>query len=161
MSVGRDLGLPGFAYSSMSLGISLDRYRDNLNHYTIGHGGYFSPQRYKKSALAFDFMTAEAKRWLVRGRAEVARSAKREDPSPYFPINPDGREYAGASSKANESSLRLGGVAQITPHIQAGLMLSRSSATQFTEKVALLEIRVTFERRRGVVSADLPTMRGG
>jgi cellulose synthase operon protein C len=160
MSLGRDLALPGFAYSSASLGIGSDRYEKNLNHYTIGHGGYFSPQSYRKTTLAFDFMTEEAKPWLVQGRAEVARAAKREDASPFFPLKPDGREYAGASGKANESSLRLSAVAQLTPHIQGGVVLSRNTATQYSERVALLELRVTFDRRRSVVSADLPRFRG-
>ena len=160
VNIGRDLGLEEFAYSSLSLAYSHDAFRHNLNHYTIGHGGYFSPQRYRKAAASFDFMTKEGKSWLVRGRAEGARTSKREDGSAYFPLNPDGREYAGATSKSNESSLRLSAVTQLSPHCQAGLAISKSTSSQFSENSVQIQFRFSWERRLGVVSADLPEPRG-
>ncbi len=160
VSIGRDLGLENFAYSSLSLAYSHDAFRHNLNHYTFGHGGYFSPQQYRKAAASFDFMTKEGKSWLVRGRAEGARTSKREDSSAYFPLNPDGREYAGATSKSNESSLRLSAVTQLSPFIQAGLAISKSTSSQFSENSFQVQFRFSWERRLGVVSTDLPEPRG-
>ena len=159
-SVGRDLGLPGFAYSSLGLAAGIDAYERNLSHFTIGHGGYFSPQSYRKAGMAFDFMTEEGKAWLVRGRAGVARTWKREDAAPLLPLEPDGRMYEGSRSPGHEASIRLSAVAQISSRVQVGLALGRGVSPQWGEKVAALEVRVFFEPRRGVVSADLPTARG-
>jgi len=160
VNIGRDLGLADFAYSSLSLAYSHDAYRHNLSHYTIGHGGYFSPQRYRKAAASFDFMTKEGKSWLVRGRAEGARTSKREDTSAYLPLNPDGRNYGGAASKSNESSVRVSAVTQLTPYLQAGLAISKSTSSQFSEKSVQFQLRFSWEPRHGVVSTDLPESRG-
>ena len=159
-SIGRDLGLSGFAYSSLGLTVGVDAYNRNLSHYTVGHGGYFSPQSYRKAGVAFDFMTEEGKRWLVRGRAATARNWKHEDASALFPLDPDGRIYQGSRSKGHEASIRVGVVAQVSPRVQVGLAIGRSISPQSSEKVALLEVRVLFDPRRGVVSADLPAARG-
>ncbi len=159
-SLGRDLGLPGFAYSSLGFAAGHDAYEKNLSHYTLGHGGYFSPQSYRKAGLAFDFMTEEGKAWLVRGRASAARTWKREDAAPYLPLESGARAYDGSRSRGHEASVRLGAVAQLSPRIQAGFAFGRGVSPQWSEKFAFLEVRVLFEPRRGVVSSDLPVVRG-
>lgn len=159
-SLGRDLGLPGFAYASLGLAAGADSYGRNLSHFTTGHGGYFSPQSYRKLGAAFDFMTAEGQRFLVQGRASAARNWKREDAAPWFPLAPDGRDYPGIESKGHEASLRIAAVAQVSPHVQVGLAFGRSTSPQWGETLALLQLRITFEPRHGVVSADLPAPRG-
>lgn len=160
VSAGRDLGLPGFAYSSLGLALSVDAYGRNLSRYTVGHGGYFSPQSQRKLGVAFDFMTEEGRPWLVRGRMATALAWKREDAAPFFPLEPDGRVYESARSKGHDASIRVSGVAQLSPRIQAGLALGRGTSPQFGDKFLLLEVRVLLEPRRGVVSADLPPVKG-
>ena len=160
VSAGRDLGLPGFAYSSLSIAAGTDAYDRNLSQYTIGHGGYFSPQSYRKAGVAFDMMTNEGARWLVRGRASASRTWKREDAPPFFPLTPDGRNYAGSLSNGHEASGRLSAVLQVTPNLQLGAAFGRGISPQWSGTVAMFEMRVLFEPRRGVVSADLPVARG-
>ena len=160
VSAGRDLGLPGFAYSSLSIAAGTDAYDRNLSQYTIGHGGYFSPQSYRKAGVAFDMMTSEGARWLVRGRASASRTWKREEATAFFPLAPDGRIYAGSRSNGHEASGRLSAVVQVSPHVQLGAVFGRGISPQWSGKVTLLEMRVLFEPRRGVVSADLPVARG-
>ena len=159
-SAGRDFGLPGFAYSSLGLAVSDDVYRRNLSHYTTGHGGYFSPQSHRKAGLAFDFMTEEGKRWIVRGRVNAARVWKREDAAPFFPLQPEGRTYEGSRSRGYEGSTRLSSVVQLSPRVQVGVAFGRSISPQFSERLVQLEVRVLIDPRRGVVSADLPVVRG-
>lgn len=160
VSAGRDLGLPGFAYSSLALIGSFDAFKRNLSHYTLGHGGYFSPQSHRKAGIAFDFMTAEAKSWLVRGRMSATRVWKREDETPFFPLDADGRTYKSSRTKGYDASFRMSAVAQLSPRIQTGLAIGRGISPQFGDKLALLEFRVLLDPRRGVVSADLPAVRG-
>ena len=160
VSAGRDFGLSGFAYSSLGLAVSDDVYRRNLSHYTTGHGGYFSPQSHRKAGVAFDFMTEEGKRWIVRGRVNAARVWKREDAAPFFPLQPEGRTYAASRSKGYEGSVRVSSVAQLSPRVQVGVAFGRSISSQFSERLVQLEVRVLIDPRRGVVSADLPVVRG-
>ncbi len=107
-TLGRDLGFAGFAYAAASAYAGLEGYRRNLGQMTIGHGGYFSPQRYARAGAALDFMTEEDRRWLVRGRLsggyfdkrddEIARPApgpRREDLSRRKNTGPRGRHPAG------------------------------------------------------------------
>ena len=159
-SVGRDLGLQGFAYSSLGIAVGFDAYDRNLSHYTVGHGGYFSPQSYRKAGLAFDFMTEERKSWLVRGRASTARTWKSEDAAPLFPLDPDGRIYGSSRSTGHDGAMRISAVAQVSPYVQVGATIGRGISPQWSEKSASLEFRVLFAPRRGVVSADLPVVRG-
>ncbi len=157
---GRDLGLPGFAYASIGINAGIDAYRRNLSHYTYGQGGYFSPQSYRKAGLAFDFMTEERKSWLLRGRLSAARTWKREDPSPFLPLAPDGRSFDGSHTKGHEASARIAGVVQASPRVQIGMMVGRGISPQYSEKTILLEVRILLDPRRGAVSSDLPAARG-
>ncbi|MEO5676972.1 MAG: cellulose synthase subunit BcsC-related outer membrane protein, partial [Usitatibacter sp.] len=88
VSLGRDLGLPGFAYSAASLSASSDSYERNLGNFTVGHGGYFSPQRYRRLGAALDFMTAHERQWMVRGRVSAGVVSKRVDAAPVLPLAP-------------------------------------------------------------------------
>ncbi|MCM2327887.1 MAG: cellulose synthase subunit BcsC-related outer membrane protein [Lysobacter sp.] len=157
---GRDLGLAGFAYSAASAYLGYEGYRRNLSGYTLGHGGYFSPQRYVRAGASFDFMTEEDRRWLVRGRVSGGWFSKREDETPLLPLAPDGRFYGGGDSRGREASIRLAAVLQATPYLQVGAMAGRSISPSYAENIGRLEVRVLFEPRRSVVAADLPAARG-
>lgn len=160
LAVGRDLGLAGFAYSAASAYLGHESYRRNLSGYTLGHGGYFSPQRYARAGASFDFMTEEDRRWLVRGRVSGGWFSKREDETPVLPLAPDGRFYGGGDSRGREASIRLAAVLQATPYFQVGAMAGRSISPSYAENIGRLEVRVLFEPRRSVVAADLPAARG-
>jgi hypothetical protein len=105
-------------------------------------------------------MTEEDRRWLVRGRLSGGFFDKRDDETPVLPLSPDGRFYAGGRTRGHEAAVRLAAVAQATPHLQLGAMVGRSLSPSYAENIARLELRVLFEPRRSVVSADLPAARG-
>jgi hypothetical protein len=160
LTFGRDLGLEGFAYAALSAYGGYESYAHNLGGFTLGHGGYFSPQRYGRAGVALDFMTAEDRAWLVRGRASGGWFTKRDDATPVLPLDPDGRTYGGGSNTGHEAAFRLAAVFQAGPHVQLGALVGRSISPAYSENIARAEVRVLFEPRRGVVAADLPTGRG-
>lgn len=159
-TLGRDLGFAGFAYAAASAYAGLEGHRRNLGQMTIGHGGYFSPQRYARVGAALDFMTEEDRRWLVRGRLSGGYFDKRDDETPVLPLSPDGRFYPGGTNRGHEAAFRLAAVARATPYLQVGAMVGRSLSPSYAENIARLELRVLFEPRRSVVGADLPAARG-
>ena len=141
VSAGRDLQLEGFAYAALGLSLSDERFERNLSGFAAGEGGYFSPQRYRRAGLAFDFMTAEKCVWIVRGRASAGRVRKRED---------DFR------SLGNDYALALGGAFSLSPHLHIGWALARGLSPQYRETQALVQVKVLMEPRLYVASADIP-----
>jgi hypothetical protein len=157
-SIGRDLRLEGFAYSSLGFGVGFDQFARNLSHFTVGHGGYFSPQRYARMGPSLDFQTKENDDWMVRGRVAGGWARKREDPAPVLPLAPDGRVYDGSNSGGRDFSMQLSSAVRLTPYIQVGAAIQRSVSPQYRDLQAMLLVRVHFDPRRGVVSADLPVL---
>lgn len=80
------------AYQSIdtrvTLGLNLTAfgYRDNLGYYTLGHGGYFSPQQYVSLGLPFDVAGRQGKLSYQIG-GDVGVRHFRQDRAAYFPGN--------------------------------------------------------------------------
>jgi hypothetical protein len=142
-AIGRDLGLENFAYAAASIAASDERFDRNLSGFGPGQGGYFSPQRYRRIGAAFDFMTAERSRWIVRGRAAAGHVWKRED---------------DRASRGGDATLQLSGVIACTPHIHAGFALAHGRSPQYRETQALLQVQVLQRPAMTVASADLPVL---
>lgn len=159
VAVGYDLALKGFAYAALSASAGLERYQRNLSRFTPGHGGYFSPQRFRRAGLAFDFMTAEGAPWMLRGRLSAGRFDKVEDDAPTFPLAPDGTFFRGNRDRGHDGSVQLAAAVRLSPHWQLGVGVARSLSPQFAEKVAYVQLRGHLEPRRGVLSTDLPLAR--
>jgi tetratricopeptide (TPR) repeat protein len=153
---GRNLGLSGFNYAVLGVEASFDRYRRNLSQFTLGNGGYYSPQKAVRGGVAFNFQTEERRPWIARGRASAGRTYRTQDEAPFFPNAPDGRTFAGSRDYGNDSSLELGAMWQLTGQLQAGLIFARSVAPQYNNTISGVVLRVLFEPRSAVTSADLP-----
>ncbi len=63
------------------------RFDKNLGEFTIGHGGYYSPQSYVSLSLPLSFF-GRKERWSWELRGSVSYSVSRFDRSPYFPDDP-------------------------------------------------------------------------
>ncbi|MEO7741716.1 MAG: cellulose synthase subunit BcsC-related outer membrane protein [Usitatibacter sp.] len=138
---GYDLGLKGFAYSSASVSVGAESYQRNLAGFAPGGGGYFSPQSYRHAGASFDFMTAEGRPWIVRGRLAGGWAQKREDT-----VQSSGRDF----------SAQIAGSVRLAPHVHAGFAIARGLSPQYRETQALLRITVLLEPRLIVASADIP-----
>ena len=141
VSGGYELGLKGFAYSSASVSLGAERYQRNLGGFEPGDGGYFSPQSYRRVGAAFDFMTAEGRSWMVRGRLAAGWIEKRED---------------ALESSGRDISAHLAGSVRLTPHVHAGFAIARGISPQYRDTQALLKLTVLLEPRLTVASADIP-----
>ncbi|MFM9888773.1 MAG: cellulose synthase subunit BcsC-related outer membrane protein, partial [Burkholderiales bacterium] len=62
------------------------RYDKNLRYFTLGHGGYFSPQSYLALTLPIDY-TAKRGRLSYQARGSVGFQHFRENDSPWFPTD--------------------------------------------------------------------------
>jgi Tfp pilus assembly protein PilF len=62
-------------------------YEQNLRYFTLGHGGYFSPQQYTALNIPVDYR-ARVGDLSYRVGATIGYAAWREDAAPYFPNDP-------------------------------------------------------------------------
>jgi tetratricopeptide (TPR) repeat protein len=63
-------------------------YDNNQNLFTLGHGGYFSPQQFTSVSLPIRMMLTRAS-WNVELRAAPGYQTYREDATDVFPLDPD------------------------------------------------------------------------
>lgn len=156
-SVGKNLDLPAFSYAVLGLGFNYDHYQKNLSHFTLGHGGYFSPERFVSIGPSLDFLTRENQQFIVKGRLAFATVSIAEAASPWFPGNDDGNTYASSKNNGMSYTAEASGVWRINDKLQIGGALSERNAPQYKDETGMLFLRVLFESRQSVLSTDLPT----
>lgn len=62
-------------------------YDKNLQYYTFGQGGYYSPQSYVNVALPLE-VQGRGRRWSYLLRTSASYSVSHEDDTPYYPADP-------------------------------------------------------------------------
>jgi hypothetical protein len=159
--VGFDLRLKDFDYAVLGLNLSVDRYARNLGQFTPGHGGYFSPQRYLRLGPAFDFMTAERRDYMLKGRIAVGATDQHEAAAPRLPLADGGARYAAAGKRGIARDFELGAVWQATPNLQLGGWLAYRQSPNYEDRAAMFFVRILLEPRRAVLSSDLPNQAAG
>jgi hypothetical protein len=165
LSLARDLKLPGFDYFSVGPDFSYETYRKNLSHFTLGHGGYFSPDRLISLGVSGHLLTAEARQYIIKGDANVGVYDKSEAASPCFPLggaplplNPACQNgYAAANARGVYYSAEVMAVRRLSDHMQLGGGLIFRRNPQYQDKAAMLFVRYVFSPRGVVMSSDLPT----
>ncbi|WP_462322750.1 cellulose synthase subunit BcsC-related outer membrane protein [Halochromatium sp.] len=166
LSLGRNLKHPDFAYLTLGPALEARHFERNLNQFTLGHGGYYSPDLDLGLMLALDFQTREAAPWLLRGSARAGWRIQDEADSPWFPLGlPSDRatdmvaasamRYPSSRKQGLGASLQLQGAVRLSPHWQLGVRLSGSHSPQFDELSGMLFLHRFFEPRAAVFSSDL------
>ncbi|HYD63493.1 MAG TPA: cellulose synthase subunit BcsC-related outer membrane protein [Noviherbaspirillum sp.] len=154
--ISRSLHVAGMDYVVLGISAATERYEHNLSHFTIGHGGYFSPQRYWRIGPSLDFMTEENRRFILRGRISAGRTGKHEAAAPLFPLAPDGRVYASSSGTGTAYDMELSAVWRMNAHVQLGAMVAKRNSPQYRDHAALGFVRIQFESGKSSLSSDLP-----
>lgn len=78
------------AYEDMTIGISLsyENYDNNQNHFSFGHGGYFSPQNYLIAAIPFTYKLRNDK-YDIAVDASLGYQTYVNDEADFFPGHDD------------------------------------------------------------------------
>jgi tetratricopeptide (TPR) repeat protein len=144
------------------LGVSYLGYGNNLRYFTLGQGGYFSPQRFVHVGVPLQARgEAGAFRWQASG--DLGFNWFREDATSYFPTRPDlqlaremvmGRDGAPAASVfparsnlALSAEVQARGGYQLTPHMNAGFAATYRQADYFRELVGGVYLELSFRPR--------------
>ncbi len=75
--------------AQLQIGANLNHqhYDNNQNFFSLGHGGYFSPQEFTSISLPVSY-TVKRGRWRLELEGAPGYQTYTESPAPYFPVNP-------------------------------------------------------------------------
>lgn len=142
-------------------------YDRNLRYFTLGQGGYFSPQRFLSVGIPLDWSERRGNfAWRLRGSAGVQRF--HEDASPYFPTDAvrqaaaqsgSGGTYPGQARSSFAYSASIAMEYHVTPHVFVGAMLAADNSRDYRQRIAGAYMRISFEPSRGLVAFPVEPVR--
>lgn len=135
------------------------RFEKNLRHFTFGHGGYFSPQRYMALTLPVDW-TARNGNLVYQLSASVGVQHFRENETPYYPDDPglqsslEGLVGLGSGLSRYSGQSKTGGVVgigaaaeyQLASQFFLGGHLSFDNSRDYRQTIGGLYLRYSFVR---------------
>jgi tetratricopeptide (TPR) repeat protein len=155
ISGSRNFEVDGFEFLTVGPGISVNSYRRNLGKFTMGHGGYFSPETMFQGDITAMFLTEQGKDWLVRGSTFIGYQSNHQASAPYFPKNPDGRLYPSESKASIVFGISAEGAVLLSPEWILGGQFSMASTANYTEYTLGMMLQYTFGSRTGLFGSDL------
>lgn len=175
IGAGYDLRLSGFDYFSVGPEVSFQHFDQNQNHFTLGHGGYFSPEHFLTTGMGVHFLTGEGRSFVLQGRIAVGYQNFREAAAPWFPQDAavqnsaavqatlNGRSvfggapfYRGNSQDGFAHDFEFKGVWLAHPHIQIGGGIAARRTSGYEDYSSGLFFRFLFEPRKASFSSDIP-----
>jgi thioredoxin-like negative regulator of GroEL len=149
--VGGDWKFYSEPYLRASLGLAINywQYDHNLQNYTFGAGGYYSPQSYVSVALPLE-VWGETHDWSYRLRVAVSHTNSEHDAIAVFPNDPALQAAAGnpVFGKNSSSSVSLSAYAAIERQLSstwiAGAKLDIDRSDYYEPTVFMIYLRHAF-----------------
>jgi hypothetical protein len=167
ISFGYNFHLKHFDYFTLGPSGSIQHYNKNLSHFTLGHGGYFSPQLFYNIGASLNFLTEEGKSFIIKGLASAGVQSFTESQSSYFPTNSSLQNLAeknlqnnGIYSKNSELGatfdLELKGAWLLSSNIQIAGGGGFRKTGNYSDYFFAANIRYYFNNRSATFSTDIP-----
>ncbi len=144
----------GNSESSVTVGLNAFtmRYDKNLRYFTLGHGGYFSPQSYYLVNVPITWSGRYQQRFLYNVTAAFGAQRFREDASPFFPTLPslqgrNGPSYEALSNTGPNYSVQGSLLYQVASHWYAGGFFSTNNTRNFNSQSAGFSVKYLFQER--------------
>ncbi|MDQ7978967.1 cellulose synthase subunit BcsC-related outer membrane protein [Paraburkholderia sp. SARCC-3016] len=145
-------------------------YANNLSFFTLGQGGYFSPQQYVILNIPIRW-TGRNGRFAYDFGGSVGVQHYRQDSSPYYPTNaqqqasaasqnlaPDpGAVYPAQSHTGVSYSVDAVGEYQLAPQLTVGASASFGNAYEYREFVGAVYVRYAFTKQSSYLTTFPPT----
>jgi hypothetical protein len=156
-SLGRNLDLADFSYFKLGPSLIFEHYQKNLSYFTLGQGGYFSPDQYYNVGFGANFLTQEGRSFIIKGRAVAGAQFINNASSPWFPTIAPGLGSYGAYNVTGEAlDFELKGAWLITPNFQVGGGAAYRHTNNFEDYTGGLFFRYFFQERKASYSTDIP-----
>jgi cellulose synthase operon protein C len=136
--------------------VSFAHYDRNLDFYTFGQGGYYSPDADTREGILIDLLTAEGRQWQIEAKQSVAHGNVSEAASPEYPLTGSPLTFAGTRFSGVDIDTQLRGSVLLTDHLILSGFAGYSNAPGYKGYVAGLFLSIPFDARAGVFSVDLP-----
>lgn len=144
------------------------RYERDLSNYTLGQGGYYSPQRYSSLSLPLSYYR-RTENWAVALQASVSRSTAKTSDELYYPsagliagplqaiaargVTAGGLAAANVSTGGTSSawgySLRGAAERRLSSHWVAGASIDIQHGQDYAPSRFMLYLRYTFQPWKG------------
>lgn len=154
ISLNRQIDNPNFTFLTVGPAFSFEHYAQNQDFFTFGQGGYFSPNYVAQGAVAFRFMTKEARNYLLKGEVLAGLQTYEQDSAPIFPLSNSVASYPGSTASTFIATARIAGLFLLTPQWAVGASVDYSKTANYSEFTAAAFLRFFFEQRAGLFGTD-------
>jgi hypothetical protein len=146
----------GFDFIRVGPTYGFQHYSRNENFFTLGHGGYYSPDRIHSLGAFVEFQTDEAKRWQLAGRVSGGWTHKVEASAPQFPLADNGAVFLGARGSEFTTDSVLRGTVMLGDHLRLGMMGRYTQAPSGRDYAGAVTLSIPFGGRSATFSTELP-----
>ncbi|MFT7287785.1 MAG: hypothetical protein ACI87W_001900 [Halieaceae bacterium] len=136
--------------------LSYWHFDENLSDYSLGHGGYFSPDQFMSAGIASEILSLEGARWQVKAAASLGVGRIEQASYLRFPGNRNSERLLGRSATGLSGELKLQGQYRLSPRWRISGYLYHLDAIEFSSSAAGISLHFTPSGRSGVFSRDLP-----
>ena len=138
-------------------------YDKNLRYFTLGQGGYFSPQSYMLISIPVQWRGVYKNKLQYEVRASLGTQHFQEDASPFFPTLPalqgkNGPMYAANAVTGASYSLDAHIGRQLTPVWFLGAWINLNNALDYNAQSAAIYLRYTTRPRLLNANSSLPSI---
>lgn len=154
-----NIPLAGFDYFSIGPAFAYEHYEKNLSHFTLGHGGYFSPEHYINVGPSLQFLSEEGRPLVFKGHVNAGVQLIEEADAPWFPLLAPGLgkyEAKDGFSLSDALDIELKGVWLLAPNLQLGAGAAVRHTANYEDFSGGLFVRVFFQDRKASYSTDIP-----
>lgn len=139
---------------SVTIGVNFSamHYDKNLRYFTLGQGGYFSPQQYFLFGIPFHWSGTYGQRLQYSIGGSLGVQHFTEDPSAFYPDDAiqqalSGKFYPALTNTGANFSFDGRLTYQLAPQWFAGVFLEASNARNYTSSSGGFFVKYTFEPR--------------
>jgi len=156
LSLSYDLKLPTFDSFTVGPEYSFERFDHDQSGFTLGNGGYYSPQSLHRIGVGVNFLSLEARDLVVRGSVSPGWQHSREEGVPVFPLSERSRRTATARKDSPDFDSEIDAVYRLTDHWSLGGLAHVEQSPQFNELFTGISLRFSFGARTSLTSTDIP-----
>jgi len=156
LDLNHTLARPGNGYWRTGPFLSHWHYDENRSAFTVGHGGYFSPDRFDSLGIASELLTAEGRAWQLKAAGNIGYSVVEQAAYRRFPLAGRGPAVAGTRETGPSGELTLQFQYQFAPHWRVAGFAYYLEAVEFEASALGIELVWSPGGRSRVFSDTLP-----
>lgn len=139
--------VPGLTIGANLTGMHYDK---NLNFFSFGQGGYFSPQQYYLASMPISWYSRHP-RFEYQLKISGGVQRLQQDASPFYPVAPSGAlvkpgTYAGSTSTSPnyDADIRMG--YRVAPHVYFDVFATANNARNYYTQSAGFSLKFMVDR---------------